>query len=126
MVNGAKSDEAITVRPVSVAQRNNRMSILGGKKKPSDEPSSPQSRQSRDAARRASLFHLQSGHGRNRSADQLGLSEGHSVTIQGPSPDEFADGGGLVKKPSVRKRLSLLKLGVMKGKGTAMGSLDEE
>lgn len=130
MVNGAKADE---VRPVSLAQRNPRLSILGTKKKPLDEassPQSPQSPQSKDAGRRLSLFQLQSAssdHSRNHSSDQLGVSEGHSVSVKGPGPDEHASDTGLAKKGSVRKRLSMLKLGVMKGnKGNMMGSLDEE
>lgn len=131
VVNGNKGDEASVVRPVSVAQRTNRLSILGGKKKPLDEPQSPQTPQSplgRDAAHRASLFQLQSSdHDRNHSTDQLGLSQGHSVTVKGAASDEHSfDAEPAARKGSVRKRLSMLKLGVMKGKGNMMGSLDEE
>lgn len=116
------------IRPVSVAQRTNRLSILSPKKKPLDEPPSPQSPQSRDAAHRASLFQLQSSDGgRNHSTDQLGLVETRSGSAKDPTVDEQAfDAATATRKGGVRRRLSMLKLGVMKGKGNTMGSLDEE
>lgn len=144
VVNGARVEEASVVRPVSVQQRNTRLSFLD-KRKYSDaqrdagyingdmgEPASPISpltgTMSRDGNYRTSMLrHQSSDIGRNQSTDHFGFGEDGTDLSKSRSQTEHAsDGGSLTKKGSVRKRLSMLKLGVMKNKGGTMGSLDEE
>lgn len=143
VVNGSKVEEASIVRPVSLQQRQTRMSFLS-KRKPldtqqrnsvqmnggSEDPSSPLTPTSRDVTRRSSLFRPQpsSDNSRNQSTDQLGLAEARTGSSKGhPQDEHLPESVPLAKKGSVRKRLSMLKLGVMKGNNRgAMGSLDEE
>lgn len=123
-MNGVKTEEASVVRPVSVQQRN-RLSFLN-KRKISDPP-----RESlvngdvelprKETPKRASFFRVQSADDRP-PADQ--------PTFDDRRPSETSDKApSLSKKGSVRKRLSMLKLGGGKknsSKQGAMGSLDEE
>jgi hypothetical protein len=141
VVNGARVED--TVRPVSVQQRNTRLSFLD-KRKHSDaqrdagyvngdmgEPASPISPLtgtiSRDGPYRTSMLrHQSSDIGRNQSSDHFSLGEDGTDSSKSRPQNGNPDGGSLTKKKSVRKRLSMLKLGVMKNKGGTMGSLDEE
>jgi dedicator of cytokinesis protein 3 len=141
---GVTTEEASVIRPVSVRHRGARLSFLGGKKKDLDLPpeveeitgdaetASNHSRslshsQSRDNHRH-SFFRTQSGDEKNHG----GFSSRRSLEVVSPveekpiGKENIGGGGGLVKKNSVRKRFSMLKLGRKTSKNTMMGSLDEE
>lgn len=161
VINGVHTEEMSFGKPVNSQQRSNRLSFLH-KKKPSeahtevstaispvtnggdlDSPTSPHSRTvSRDAMRRNSFFRVQSaGHGSNHSGGGgagLGIQDSrraaagkgeNGTPAGGPNPEVPT----LKKGPgSVRKRLSMLRLGGSKksagqsnGKGNVMGSLNE-
>lgn len=127
---------------MSLKARSGRLSFLGSKRKDSDPPgrdaslingestdakptSSHSGGAAKDNPRRGSFFRVQSADAANDRKDSTDVSSGRrsSEREEGSGPDN-----GLGKKGSVRKRLSLLKLGKKGGKGTngTMGSLDEE
>lgn len=91
--------------------------------------------QSRDNHRR-SFFRTQSGEERSPADHHGGFTSRRSLEVVSPidekNPDKenipngLGNGGGLVKKNSVRKRFSMLKIGRKTSKNTMMGSLDEE
>lgn len=140
VLNGVGAEEASIIRPVS-ARRGTRLSFLGGKKKSSQditnemplhingdaEDSSAHGRaMSKDTTKR-SLFRpsLDNGRGENGarvSAERRG-SKDDTASADKDEPSPVKRGG------SVRKRLSMLKLGGKKSSkngGGMMGSLDEE
>lgn len=146
-LDGAVSEEASVIRPVSVRQRGGaRLSFLGGKKKPEDLPYTPgqlngisesksthSQKTSHESRRRSAL--KTSGENERKNSVPAGA---RSVAMR-PGVDETTSYGGQAadadshmlnkRSGSVRKRLSLLKLGGRKGGGKgagAMGSLDEE
>jgi hypothetical protein len=156
-LNGIAGEEAAVVRQVSVHhQRGTKLSFLGGRKKSIDqrmdggeqangmhEAPSPQGSRSGHSHKRSTSKdgnqHRQSFF-RSHSGDVNGERRGSSPSGKGSSgdrrnsldernPEEKKSlGAGLMKRGgSVRKRLSMLKLG-MKGKSgnDMMGSLDEE
>lgn len=142
-MNGVKTEEASVIRPISVVQpRNTRLSFLN-KRKISDphresnaingEPESPASSHDRSMSkdnnqRRASFFRVQSSDlNRSGTGDLSNFSEDRRPS-QASEKDESASEGssGLTKRGSVRKRLSMLKLGKKSSKAGLMGSLDEE
>lgn len=138
VMNGVRTEEASVVRPVSTQQRSTRLSFLN-KRKPSDpaeanflingdvEPSTTSHGRtaSKDPSRRASFFRVASSDALNRTP-----TEQTHTSVEDRRPSETSDKTpSLSKKGSVRKRLSMLKLGGGKksgGKQGAMGSLDEE
>lgn len=124
VMNGVKTEEASVVRPVSVQQRN-RLSFLN-KRKTSDPlreslVNGDVESTRKEPAKQASFFRVQSSEERTPT-DQ--------TTFDDRRPSETSDKApSLSKKGSVRKRLSMLKLGGAKknsSKQGAMGSLDEE
>lgn len=156
-LNGIKGEEASVVRQVSVHHpRGTRLSFLGGRKKSTDqrlengeqlngigEVSSPNGSRSGHSHKRSlskdnnqhrqSFFRSHSGdvNGERRGSNASGRgSSGERRSSQDDrnSDDKESLGAGLMKRGgSVRKRLSMLKIG-MKGKNNngMMGSLDEE
>ncbi|KAG9257746.1 C2 domain in Dock180 and Zizimin proteins-domain-containing protein [Emericellopsis atlantica] len=154
VVNGVRTEEASVARPVSVHQRSKRLSFLN-KRRMSDGhrdsaafppnvelPASPRSRaMSKDTSRRGSFFRAQSNDelSRHFSGDEAAAAAGAKTTttitadLRRPSQASSHDlesegngGQGLIKKNSVRKRLSMLKLGGKRSRNATMGSLDEE
>ena len=140
LLNGVTTEEASVIRPVSVRQRGTRLSFLGGKKKELEtstevdeidtETSSIHSRttnrthQSRDG-HRLSFFRTQSVEKHEVLDSPISAKASLEVSREKKSFD--GSGTTLTKKTSVRKRLSLLKLGKKNTKSNGMmGSLDEE
>lgn len=142
VMNGVKTEEASVVRPISVVQpRNTRLSFLN-KRKISDphrestlangdaeSPASSHGRSvSKDNQRRGSFFRVQSSDlNRTGTGDQSNFSDDRRPSQASGQDDQSSDGtSGLTKRSSVRKRLSMLKLGKKSSKTGVMGSLDEE
>ncbi|CAM1503997.1 Fc.00g015880.m01.CDS01 [Cosmosporella sp. VM-42] len=144
-LNGVTAEEASVIRPVSMRQRGTRLSFLGGKKKEPDLPTEiieeihgdieTSSTHSRNLSRsqskenqnhRLSFFRTQS----IEKHDELTSPISGRGSFEQVSRDEKSfdkSGVALAKKGSVRKRLSLLKLGKKNTKSNGMmGSLDEE
>jgi dedicator of cytokinesis protein 3 len=131
-VNGVKAEEATVIRQITPRQRGAaRLSFLGGKKK----ESSP----SQEVADHVN------GSGGDIKAHTRGLSKDSALHNMSQSPvvdrEAAGDKRGVSldllsrngveaeekKNKSVRKRFSLLKLGMKHSKtGALMGSLDEE
>ncbi|POR37856.1 Putative dock180 protein [Tolypocladium paradoxum] len=146
-LNGIKAEEASIVRQVSLRQRGARLSFLGGRKQEpeptpetervnggTDAESTHRRSLSKDTGRRQSIFRSQSIYeGQNDNGASQGRrnsSTGKESLDKGPMKDaKTADleGPGIVKRGSVRKRFSMLKLGKKSSKtGGVMGSLNEE
>ena len=139
------------MRPISVQPRNTRLSFLNMRKAsdPSRDPAhvngdrdAPASSHGRSMSKDKDTAHRRTSFFRAPPAGDLrragtGDQSHHSYT-EGRRPSEASgrdeqasDGGGgggagLIKRGSVRKRLSLLKLGKKSSKAALMGSLDEE
>lgn len=141
-MNGVKAEEATVIRQITPRQRGARLSFLGGRKKELDG--------GHEAADQAN------GNAGDTKAHARGLSKDSALQTLSRAPatdgakqdangDKRSGLAGRVsldmlsrdrpvveepetkKKQSVRKRFSLLKLGMKHGKaGTVMGSLDEE
>ena len=154
-MNGVKTEEAAIVRPISVQPRT-RLSFLNMRKTSDpqrdlnhvngdrDPPASSHGRSmSRDkdntatttatttAQRRTSFFRAPPGDlNRTGTGDQSHYSEGRRPSEASGRGEQGSDAGGggpgLTKRGSVRKRLSMLKLGKKSSKAALMGSLDEE
>ncbi|KAK8146280.1 hypothetical protein G3M48_003371 [Beauveria asiatica] len=135
---GTKLEEAAVVRRISLQQpRGTRLSFLGGKKKSVDHQSDlngisesakghDHSRSlSKDNAMRQAVF-------RSRSSDASSVERRGSTTSteRRASQDDReapAKESRLMKRgSSVRKRFSLLKLGIKNKNNAVMGSVDEE
>lgn len=144
-MNGVRTEEVSVVRPVPVQQRSGRLSFLNKRKSsgPLRESTlmngdgetpvtSPTRTMSRDAQRRASFFRVSSGDSkRAANTEHPGASavEDERRPSQASGKDESgSEGGGpgVSKRGSVRKRLSMLRLGRKSSKAGLMGSLDEE
>ncbi|GJN74461.1 hypothetical protein PLICBS_008552 [Purpureocillium lilacinum] len=148
-LNGDRGDEVSVVHQVALRHRSARLSLLGGRKQ---EPERAQEEaqvnggggdtetkieHSRSAskvtARRQSLFRTQSV---EETPVETSAQSRRSSSVSRQSMDrssvrsdkEFeAEGLGIVKRGSVRKRFSMLKLGKKSSKtGSAMRSVDEE
>lgn len=131
-VNGVKAEEATVIRQITPRQRGAaRLSFLGGKKKessPGQEGADQVNGNGPDVKAHTRGLSKDSGlHSISRSqvADQE--APGHN---RGVSLDLLSRSGveaEAKKNKSVRKRFSLLKLGMKHSKtGAMMGSLDEE
>lgn len=136
------------MRPISVQPRNTRLSFLN-MRKASDPPRDPahvngdrdvpisshgrnMSKDKDTAHRRTSFFRAPPAGDLRRAGtgDQShhSYSEGRRPSEASGRDEQASDGGGagLTKRGSVRKRLSMLKLGKKSSKAALMGSLDEE
>lgn len=144
MSNG--TEDASGVQPTK-AGRGTRLSFLGGRRKESsgdiplqpngDAEASPRRPTAKDTTlHRRSFFRShsndqtqpQSQANGHDGADWVTDSGGRTSTDTGLTDKEQGERSpGLVKMGSVRKRLSMLKIGKKNSKGTdLMGSLDEE
>lgn len=145
-MNGARTEEAAVVRPMSVVQpRNTRLSMLS-KRKGSDPPRHESTLNGVDAGRltpsagdpphqAGAIRSLPQQHSapaglqRVASEEQLARSSGERRPSHGSSgrDEQGAGPDSPSMKGSVRKRLSMLKLGKKSSRtGGLMGSLDEE
>ncbi|KAF7559219.1 hypothetical protein G7046_g4943 [Stylonectria norvegica] len=145
-LNGVTTEEASVIQPVSLRQRGARLSFLGGKKKEPDPPAEHEedsgdpetssihshghsiSQTTSKENRRHSFFRVQSTEEKHHDVPASPLvgkeSFEHVVTSEDSGTEKPAV---LAKKGSVRKRLSMLKIGKKSGKANGMmGSLDEE
>lgn len=134
-VNGVKAEEATVIRQITPRQRGARLSFLGGRKETVDQangnagdtkahtrglskdnaPQNLSQPQGTDSAHQDT-----SGEKRGGLVGRVSLD---MLSRERPSLDEPET----KKKQSVRKRFSLLKLGMKHHKaGVVMGSLDEE
>ncbi|KAH8677577.1 hypothetical protein BX600DRAFT_408875 [Xylariales sp. PMI_506] len=155
-VNGAGVvEEAAAAQPISLKQRGTRLSFLGGRRKESKESNDvvmsngdPESTVSSQASQskqnnRMSFFRAQTNESLNQvsqtSSPVINESAGHNwpqsisrksselVGVMEKGLSEKGNENGIQKLGSVRKRLSMLKLGGKKaGKANAMSELDEE
>ena len=146
-MNGVKTEEAAVAQPISVQQRSTRLSFLnmrkvadpqrdstlvnGGVESPA--VTSHGLRKSKDQQqRRASFFRSGENLPRSNTGDQSNHSDDRRPSQASVKDDQSSEGGGggggglLTKKGSVRKRLSMLKLGKKSSRAGLMGSLDEE
>lgn len=140
-MSGVKAEEATVIRQITPRQRGARLSFLGGRKKELDGQEDTDEANSnagdvkmhmRGLSKDAALLKLAQvqakdhGHqdgGRERRGGSVGRVSLDMLTKDRPSMDEPEN----KKKHSVRKRFSLLKLGMKNHKaGGVMGSLDEE
>ena len=149
----AGEQEASVLRPVSLRQRGPTLSILGGRRKDSDptRPAEPlngiteipahrRSASSKEDARRSILRNpltdvgspVQNGGtdwsaslGLRKSTDRARVSEVAAGPGQEPQQQE-QEQTAIGKRGSVRKRLSMLRIGGGAKKGGNMGSLDEK
>ncbi|KAK5997206.1 Dedicator of cytokinesis 1-like protein [Cladobotryum mycophilum] len=144
-VNGVKAEEAAVIRQVAPRQRVTRLSFLGSRRRESEngnDPTSPVNGTAESihahSPSRDNALAIQ-GFFRNTSMDSSrndfnaynadrGSSAGRDSIDTLSRDDRSIDREpGVVKMGSVRKRFSLLKLGMKTGKGnTTMGSVDEE
>ncbi len=148
LANGVAGHEASLVQ--ARQSRGTRLSFLGGRKKEvspqrqangGGDPEPPQSRsQSRDNPNRLSFFRAHSsdskppqtnGSHETSAGSDWSTDPGQRDSIEVGSLDKdrvvASEGGGVAKRGSVRKRLSLLKLGRKASKGNdLMGAVDEE
>lgn len=148
-LNGDRGDEVSVVHQVALRHRSARLSLLGGRKQEPEraqeeaqvnggggdtETKIEHSRSaSKGTARRQSLFRTQSV---EETPVETSAQSRRSSSVSRQSMDrssvrsdkEFeAEGLGIVKRGSVRKRFSMLKLGKKSSKtGSAMRSVDEE
>lgn len=131
-VNGVKAEEATVIRQITPRQRGAaRLSFLGGKKKdasPSQEVADQVNGNGGDikahtrGLSKDSALHNMS---RPQVVDQEAAGEKRGVSLDLLSRN--GDEPEAKKNKSVRKRFSLLKLGMKHSKtGALMGSLDEE
>lgn len=147
-LNGTKPEETSIVRQVSLRQRSARLSFLPGRRQQeSDQPSqvekvngSPESKASHSRSRsfgkggrRQSLFKSQSmDEGFQEDTNGMGRrgsSASRSSLDQKNSIEEHVSNAEIPvakRQGSVRKRLSLFKLGKSNKTGGIMGSVDEE
>ncbi|ATY65707.1 SH3 and Ded-cyto domain [Cordyceps militaris] len=135
---GAKLEEASVVRRVSLQQpRGTRLSFLGGKKSSidpqpdlngiSESPRSHVHRRSlsKENGMRQAIFRSQSSEATN--GERRGSSTSTDRRQSQDDNDTPAKESGLMKRGnSVRKRFSLLKLGIKNKNSAVMGSVDEE
>ncbi|RFU81310.1 hypothetical protein TARUN_884 [Trichoderma arundinaceum] len=141
-MNGVKAEEATVIRQITPRQRGARLSFLGGRKKELD-PGSETTDQingnagdtkahTRGLSKDSALQKLSRSQGTDGAhADTNGEKRGGlvgRVSLDMLSRDRpVVDEPETKKKQSVRKRFSLLKLGMKHSKtGAVMGSLDEE
>lgn len=131
-MNGVKAEEATVIRQITPRQRGAaRLSFLGGKKKdasPSQEVADQVNGNGGDikahtrGLSKDSALHNMS---RPQVVDQEAAGEKRGVSLDLLSRN--GDEPEAKKNKSVRKRFSLLKLGMKHSKtGALMGSLDEE
>jgi dedicator of cytokinesis protein 3 len=152
LTNGtAVVEEASAARPISVRQRGARLSFLGAKRKDSqpsngeattpthtngDTPTNGQATKSKDNANRRSFFRTQPSVGGTTTSSEPGplhwLPEQFSrksedvVDVMDRGSDGDPDGLPLMKKASLRKRFSTLKLGNKRSKTALLGGLAEQ
>lgn len=140
-VSGVKAEEATVIRQITPRQRGARLSFLGGRKKELDGQEAADDANSnsgdvkmhmRGLSKDAALLklaqvqakdHSHQDGGRERRGGSVGRVSLDMLTKDRPSLDEPE----AKKKHSVRKRFSLLKLGMKTHKtGGVMENLDEE
>ncbi|KAK1250508.1 hypothetical protein MKX08_010511 [Trichoderma sp. CBMAI-0020] len=132
-VNGVKAEEATVIRQITPRQRGAaRLSFLGGKKKefsPGQEGADQVNGNGGDVkAHTRGLSKDSALHNMSRSpiVDQEAAGDKRGVSLDLLSRNGVVDAEAK-KNKSVRKRFSLLKLGMKHSKtGAMMGSLDEE
>jgi hypothetical protein len=152
-LNGSVEQEASVLRPVSLRQRGPTLSILGSRRKDSDparpaeplngiaeHPAHRRSASSKDDSRRSILRNPSSDVGSpvlnggtdwgtslglRKSTDRPRVSEVSASAGQQPQ-QQGQEQVGVGKRGSVRKRLSMLRIGGGAKKTSNMGSLDEE
>ncbi|KAH0528441.1 hypothetical protein TsFJ059_003309 [Trichoderma semiorbis] len=140
-VNGVKAEEATVIRQITPRQRGARLSFLGGRKKELDGSEATDQANGNPGETKAHARGLSKDNAPHNLSQTQGIDNVHqdthrekrggsvgrvsldALTKDRPSMDEPET----KNKKSVRKRFSLLKLGMKHHKaGTAMGSLDEE
>lgn len=143
-LNGIKTEEASVIRQVSPRTRGPRLSFLPGRKKEPEqlneatehtnggtETASTHRRSTSKETTRQSFFRSPSidanrsdTSGERRGSSATGRESLDKVSIDERTPEKDSN---VIKMGSVRKRLSLLKLGMKSGKSAGvMGSVDEE
>lgn len=150
-LNGGQGEEASVVQQISLKQRSARLSFLGGRKQEAAADQAGEAAQANvepdvkannhrlslgkvPGHHRQSIFRTQSTDTdgpeqgpRSRRASSVGKQSLDRASLKSSKEFEQADDLGIVKRSSVRKRLSLLKLGKKSAKATGtMRSLDEE
>lgn len=140
-MNGVKAEEATVIRQITPRQRGARLSFLGGRKKELDGSEATDQANGNPGEMKAHARGLSKDNAPHNLSQTQGMDNAHqdthrekrggsvgrvsldALTKDRPSMDEPET----KNKKSVRKRFSLLKLGMKHHKaGTAMGSLDEE
>ncbi|KOS22603.1 Dedicator of cytokinesis protein 1 [Escovopsis weberi] len=141
-LNGVKAEEAAVIRQVQPRQRATRLSFLGSRRKENDDGSDPVTPLN---GRSESVHTLSPGRdnsapiqkllrsssmesGRGEHTSERRGSSGGRVSLDALSRDDVAldKEPGVAKMGSVRKRFSLLKLGMKTTKSNTMVSVDEE
>lgn len=145
-LNGVKTEEATLVRQVSVKQRSARLSFLPGRKhsdveqqetekvngssESKDADSRSRSRSFGKANRQHAVFgtpSIEETQDDKVSDSRRRSSSAEKVSLERSSTNEDQEQAPVKRGGSVRKRLSLLRLGKKSSKmGGLMGSVDEE